>query len=371
MYKTVSLFSGCGGLDLGFKAAGYNIIWANEIDDDAVKTYQQYIGNHIVKGDITQLVGSIPKADVVIGGPPCQSFSLVGKREKDDGRGKLVFTFYDVVKKLMPKAFLLENVPGMRSARINKVRLTDYLGKEFTTLGYHVHQFKLDASNYFVPQRRKRVFLIGIYNDPMRLPIDKKVSKFITSSLNASSSDLPITVKEALDDLPSPSAKYDNKPIEYSDKDLTWYAKLMRENSGDRVKLHSMPTMSEKDREWVKHIPPGGNYQDIPDNLSTKRILKFKETGGRTTCYGRLHPNEPAYTINTYFNRPNVGANYHYSEQRLITVREALRLQSFPDYFTPFYSTQRSLHKQIGNAVPPLLAYELALGIKQVLKRVN
>jgi DNA (cytosine-5)-methyltransferase 1 len=204
----------------------------------------------------------------------------------------------------------------------------------------------------------------------MGLPINERVSKFITNSLNASISDLPISVKDALDDLPSPSAKGDNKPIEYSKKKLTWYSKLMRKNN-NKVELHSMPTMSEKDREWVKHIPPGGNYEDIPDKLSTKRILKFKETGGRTTCYGRLHPDKPAYTINTYFNRPNVGANYHYSEERLITVREALRLQSFPDFFTPYFSSQRSLHKQIGNAVPPLLAQELALAIKQALNRIN
>ncbi len=370
MLKTVSLFAGCGGLDLGFKEAGYDLIWANEVDDDSVKTYQKYIGEHIIKGNIIELVNKIPNADIVIGGPPCQSFSLVGKRKKDDDRGKLVFTFYDVVKKLMPKAFLLENVPGMRSAKINKIRLTDYLSKEFSDLGYYVHQFKLDASNYFVPQRRKRVFLIGIFNDPMGLPINERVSKFITNSLNASISDLPISVKDALDDLPSPSAKGDNKPIEYSKKKLTWYSKLMRKNN-NKVELHSMPTMSEKDREWVKHIPPGGNYEDIPDKLSTKRILKFKETGGRTTCYGRLHPDKPAYTINTYFNRPNVGANYHYSEERLITVREALRLQSFPDFFTPYFSSQRSLHKQIGNAVPPLLAQELALAIKQALNRIN
>jgi len=117
----------------------------------------------------------------------------------------------------------------------------------------------------------------------------------------------------------------------------------------------------------VKHIPPGGNYTNIPDEISTTRIMSFKKTGGRTTTYGRLHPEKPAYTINTYFNRPNVGANYHYEDERLITVREALRLQSFPDHFTPYYSNQRSLHMQVGNAVPPLLARAIAESLHKIL----
>ena len=95
--------------------------------------------------------------------------------------------------------------------------------------------------------------------------------------------------------------------------------------------------------------------------------MKFKITGGRTTTYGRLHPDKPSHTINTYFNRPNVGTNYHYREERLITVREAMRLQSFPDHFEPYFSNQRSLHKQIGNAVPPLMAQGIAYSISKMI----
>jgi DNA (cytosine-5)-methyltransferase 1 len=309
---------------------------------------------------------NIPEADIVIGGPPCQSFSLVGKREPDDDRGKLVFTFYDIVKNIKPKAFLLENVPGMRSARINEKRLTNYLAEDFSKLGYSVHQLKLDASNFFVPQKRKRVFLIGVLDHPMRLPINKNRSIYVAENLNGNPLDLPINVKEALDDLPLPVEKGD-PPVEYTSEPHSWYSNFMRKEQNSHVELQEMPTMSDKDKMWVEHIPPGGNYTDIPDEISTKRIMKFKKTGGRTTTYGRLHPEEPAYTINTYFNRPNVGANYHYSQERLITVREALRLQSFPDYFTPYFTTQRSLHKQGGNAVPPLLAYELAEAIKRAM----
>jgi len=127
--------------------------------------------------------------------------------------------------------------------------------------------------------------------------------------------------------------------------------------------------MSNKDKEIVAYIPPGGNYQDIPDHIAPGRVLKFKETGGRTTTYGRLHPDEPAYTINTYFRRPNVGCNFHYSEPRLITPREAMRFQSFPDWFELTYSSQDERNAFIGNAVPPLLAHAIAWSVMYHLNK--
>ena len=175
-----------------------------------------------------------------------------------------------------------------------------------------------------------------------------------------------VTTKEALGDLP-PAAAKKTQASKYLSKPMSAYSEIMRIGAGTEVTLQTMPTMSKLDREFIKYIPQGGNYEDIPDEISTTRIMKFKASGGRTTTYGRLSEVEPAYTINTYFNRPNVGANYHYSEERLITVREAMRLQSFPDFFTPTFKSQRELHIQIGNAVPPLLAEALALTIKDSL----
>ncbi len=161
-------------------------------------------------------------------------------------------------------------------------------------------------------------------------------------------------------------AKGDTSRAVYKTKACSEFSKLMREQEIPDVGNHSMPTMSEKDKAFVQYIPPGGNYMDIPDEISTVRIMKFKKSGGRTTTYGRLSPDKPAYTINTYFNRPNVGANYHHKEKRLITVREAMRLQSFPDYFEPYYTNQRSLHTQIGNAVPPLMSRAVAESLKKL-----
>jgi DNA (cytosine-5)-methyltransferase 1 len=359
-----SLFSGCGGLDLGFKWAGFPIVWANEIEKDASSTYNRFIGEHINTCDINSIIENVPKTDIVIGGPPCQAFSMVGKRLIDqDLRGKLVYSFHEVIKRNQPNIFLMENVPGLLSSKVNGENLHIYLARHFTSYGYNVSIHKLNAVDFFVPQKRKRVFMLGIKKTHKHVPLEKG-SELIKACLNLTSNSLPVNVSQALEDLPELSKNSTN--IFYKMPPHSLYSNFMRIDSEKNITLHEMPTMSEKDKLFVKFIPPGGNYWNIPDEHCTQRILNFKKTGGRTTTYGRLHPEYPSYTINTYFNRPNVGTNYHYKEDRLITVREALRLQSFPDWFEPVYKSKRSLHMQIGNAVPPLLAFGIAEVIKEI-----
>lgn len=364
-HSVVSLFAGCGGLDLGFKQAGFDIIWANEIDKDAVRTYSKFVDTKIYEGDIVKLQNKIPKADIVIGGPPCQSFSLVGNRIKNDPRGQLVFSYLEIVEHIKPKVFLMENVPGLCASYFNNEKLHIYLVNQFSKLGYKMYFLRLNAIDFCVPQLRKRIFILGhkLKNNFSIL----SGREYIKEILCFKKQTMPVNCKDALGDLPSP-AKNDGQEAVYPKKNISEYAKLMRRNSSNKISLHFTPTMSEKDKLFVKYIPQGGNYQDIPDEISTKRIMNFKKTGGRTTTYGRLHPDKPAYTLNTYFNRPNVGANYHYLEDRLITPREGLRLQSFSDDFIPEYSSQRSLYKQIGNAVPPLMARAMAESIKGLFK---
>lgn len=359
-----SLFSGAGGLDLGFKWANFDLAWANELELDAAETYKSYISNHLIRGDIRELVKQIPSVDVLIGGPPCQSFSLVGKRRPDDPRGSLVFAFVDAVANTRPRAFLLENVPGLLSSRLGDEKLLDVLLTDFHKMGYETRTITSMASDYLVPQRRRRVFVIGWQGQAAPSLLSEVVPIFPGGQ--NSETPMPISASQALGDLPQPTSG-PMVAATYAVPFQNAYQAFVRAGSNE-VLLHHQPTMSMKDREFIKHIPPGGNYMDIPDEYSTKRILNFKETGGRTTTYGRLHPDRPAFTINTYFNRPNVGTNYHYSEERLITVREALRLQSFPDWFTPVFGTQRSLHQQVGNAVPPLLAFHLARSIRSVFE---
>jgi len=370
--KVAALFSGCGGLDLGFKEAGFEIVWANDIDSDSCKTYRKFIGNHIYEGDIQNFINRIPSVDVIIGGPPCQSFSLVGKRLEDDKRSSLVISFYESIKKVRPKVFLLENVPGLASSKFNHERIPVFLSKKFEELGYVTFLEKVKALDYFVPQKRERLILFGfekkVIKSKFNLIEPIKFKDIIFSKETPSNT---INSFDALDDLGdvSKTLKKDPKFLSlYKKEPHSEYANLMRLNNQRDVSLHVLPTMSAKDREFVEFIPPGGNYQDIPDNISTQRIMKFKETGGRTTTYARLHPELPSFTVNTYFNRPNVGSNYHYRYKRLISPREALRLQSFKDDFTPFFTSQRSLFTQIGNAVPPLMGRALAESIKLALK---
>ena len=161
--KVIGLFSGCGGLDLGFKQAGYDLIWSNDILKDACDTYRLNIGDHILNEDITKIdLDTIPNTDIIIGGPPCQGFSGIGKRDPNDNRSALVYSYLDVVDKVQPKIFLFENVTGIKSSKANDgSKVIDNLKQAFENIGYHINIYTLNAADYGVPQRRKRVFIIG------------------------------------------------------------------------------------------------------------------------------------------------------------------------------------------------------------------
>lgn len=342
--KVVSLFSGCGGLDLGFKQSGYEIIWANDILKDACETYRFNIGDHIFCEDITKIDKTlIPNADIVIGGPPCQSFSLVGKRNPEDDRSDLVWSYLEVLKRVKPKIFILENVAGILSAKNpDGSKVLDNLVEAFKVIGYTTSIFKLNAANYGVPQKRMRVFIVGNINNT-------KITEPTKTHLEGSW----ISAYEALSDL---SDTTENGIGKYIKEPQGKFQELMRIGQNGKFDLHFTPYASKKDQELIDHIPPGGNYMDVPDEISTTRILNFKKTGGRTTTYGRLSKENPSYTLNTHFNRLNVGCNIHYEQPRLISLREGLRIQSFPDSFEVLSKTKRNFYVQIGNAVPPLLA---------------
>ncbi len=336
--KVVSLFSGGGGLDLGFIQAGYEPIWANEINKDAALCYAHNIGNHVVCKNIYEVDNDeIPYADVIIGGPPCQSFSLAGNRNCEDERGQLVWRYLEILESHKPKAFLFENVTGLLSAKkYDGTKILDLLMSKFEGLGYTVNCQVVNAADYGIPQLRKRVIIVGIQGS----------TKFefppITHSANGKDGLCKyVSVEDAIGDLPYSSNS------EYLD--------------------HKEPRMSELDKFIVAHVKPGGNYNDIPDDVPSERIRRLKRDGGHTTCYGRLLPDKPSYTINTYFNRPNVGCNIHYRYDRLITIREALRLQTFPDSYQLICKSKTSKHTIVGNAVPPMLAFVLAKQLRKFI----
>lgn len=359
--KVVSMFSGCGGFDLGFKWAGFKIVWANDISPEACATYKENVDDHIHCGDVRAFdMASIPSADVLIGGPPCQPFSLVGKRKIDDERRDLIWDFVNAVKVLTPKVFVMENVTGLRSA-VDKsgMPLLGQLLKSFQKLGYSINYGILNAANYGVPQLRRRLVVIGYEGKrTLELPqISHALDRKITGGLGGC-----VTSFDALGDLPSPTEEDD--PLAYASRPVSQYQKWSRQRSR-KVHNHKRPHMSELDKKIISHIPPGGNYMDVPSSIPSKRIKKYKQTGGRTTTYGRLSKDRPGYTLNTHFSRPNVGCNIHFKEDRLITIREGLRLQSFPDNFVLAQGmSKRAQYMLVGNAVPPLLSFAIAKSIK-------
>lgn len=335
---TISLFSGGGGLDLGFKKAGFNIIWAIDNNADAVNTYRRNVGGEILCDDITSInIENIPQADIVIGGPPCQSFSLAGKRNCDDERGRLVWRYLEIIKRVSPKAFLFENVTGLISAKDKRGnKILDGLLKTFAEIGYHVTWHLVNAADYGVPQVRRRVIIVGLKDGMFEFP---------QTTHNPNGTDGKqkyVSVEEAIGNLPEAG-------------------------KSDSITEHDYPTMSQLDQYICSHVKPGGNYMDIPDDVPSVRIKRLKRDGGHTTCYGRMQPEKPSYTINTYFNRPNVGCNIHYKYDRIITLREAMRLQTFPDSYEFVSKSKQGKNLIVGNAVPPLLAYVLATKLKDYI----
>nr|WP_297174755.1 DNA cytosine methyltransferase [uncultured Agathobaculum sp.] len=356
----VSLFSGGGGLDLGFVSEGYNIIWAIDNDKNAVDTYKANIGDHIICEDINQIdVRQIPHADVVIGGPPCQSFSLAGNRDVEDARGQLVWKYIHIIEHVKPQAFVFENVTGLLSARnAQSEKIIDLLKIAFGKIGYTAVQQVMNAADYGVPQRRKRVIIVGLRDAAFSFPQP-------THSEDGGHLARYVSVEQALGDLPD-AIEDEKGSVTYRTPPQNDYQRYVRRNTA--VTEHFIPRMSKLDEYIVHHVKPGGNYMDIPADVASSRIRRLQKEGGHTTCYGRLAADKPSYTINTYFNRPNVGCNIHYNANRLITVREALRLQSFPDDYVIVSSSKQGRNIIVGNAMPPMLAAVLARALKKYIR---
>ena len=362
--KVLSLFSGLGGLDLGFERQGFEVVLAADSCQAAVDSYNGNLRPVARIVDVAAVSPSdLPDADIIIGGPPCQSFSLVGQRREDDDRARLVFAFLEAVRKLRPSAFVMENVPGIESSEINGERLVNLLVRKFEQSGYRVKAEKLLATDFMVPQRRRRLFLIGQRKGEVLSP---DPGEYVRRVLGVDDAAFDVSAKGAIGDLGRPTKRGVRAP--YGRTAHSALARILRGQDRSDVALHEYPRMSATDRRLVSVIPPGGNYRDVPDHLATSRIMRFKESGGRTTTYGRLHPDFPAYTINTYFRRPNVGANFHFAEDRLISPREAMRFQGLPDSFELSFSSQDERNALIGNAVPPFVAEAIALAMGRALR---
>ena len=350
-FTVIDLFSGAGGLSKGFLDAGFDVILGIDFDDSALKTFENNHGKaKALKLDlfnldnINYIISEFGRGhntlDVLIGGPPCQGFSLAGKREEDDKRNMLYKAMVKLAERMKPRAVVLENVPGM-------LTLYDGAGKkrifnDFEKLGYKMSVKVLYAPEYGVPQIRKRAFFVGLLNSK---------EEFIFPEPILSSENF-ITCEDAIGDLPSLEGIYGDEMQEYECSPRTKYQAEMRKNS---TKLYNnIGTIhSAKTVKMISLVPEGKNYKALPEEY--RNMYKYNE------ALTRYHSKKPSLTINTGHR-----SHFHYKYNRIPTVRESARLQSFPDDFI-FYGNKSEQYKQVGNAVPPKLGYAIAKKLKDYL----
>lgn len=341
-YNVIDLFCGCGGLSSGFEQAGFNVLLGIDNWEDSLVTFQQnHKGSKVLCADLMTLspqevetiIGK-SKVDVIIGGPPCQGFSIAGKRIIEDDRNKLYKSFVRMVDYYKPLAFVLENVPNILT--IGNGIVKNAIIKDFEELGYNVVNKVMLASNYNVPQNRRRAIFVGLRNGQEFVYPQPTTEKHVTS-------------EEALSDLPDYSLP-DGSNYPYNPQ--SDYQKLMRNNSLG-VYNHDITIHSEQTKRIIAMVPDGGNYKNLPEELQQTRKVHIAWT--------RLNSKAPSFTIDTGHRH-----HFHYKYDRIPTVRESARIQSFSDSVV-FYGSKTSQYKQVGNAVPPLMAKAIA---EQLIKQI-
>ncbi len=338
----IDLFCGCGGLSLGFTEAGFDVVLGVDNWKDAIATFNRTHKNST--GLVADLFKETPEEisskmgikhiDVIIGGPPCQGFSIAGKRIIEDERNQLYQSFVNFVAFYQPKAFVMENVPNIISMGqgIVKKRIID----DFETLGYNVVYKILLASEYGVPQNRRRAFFVGL-KTPHSFTFPQPMSEN------------PISSEDAISDLP------ENSIVDgtlYAQEPRSDYQKMIREGSIS-IYNHETTKHNEQTVNVISLVPNGGNYKSLPKELQQTRNVNIAWT--------RLNSKKPSFTIDTGHRH-----HFHYQFNRIPTVRESARIQSFPDKFI-FLGSKTSQYKQVGNAVPPLLAKAIAQEIMKYL----
>ena len=346
--KIIDLFSGVGGLSQGFEWVGFEPVVAIDFWEDAIKTYNHNRKDKVgISMDITkfndEMLSQIikdHKIDGIIGGPPCQGFSTArlsnatDKKDKEnESRNRLYLEFFRTVKIVKPKFFLIENVRGLVSA--NKGAFVKDIFERFGEIGYNVSYKILNASDYGVPQNRQRVFFVGLLEGNFEFP-----EKFNNK----------ISTEEAINDLINST---EDKTQKYSTPSKNEYQKLMR-NGKKTIKNHEVTIHNEQTKNVISMVPDGGNIKSLPPEYWN--IRRYNK------AFQRMNSKLPSNTIDTGHRN-----YFHYEENRIPTARESARIQSFPDSFE-FIGTKGSQYKQVGNAVPPLLAKVLAEKIKSYLK---
>lgn len=384
--KFIDLFAGAGGLSCGLEMAGFKAILANEMIKQYAQTYKENNPEvEVLVGDIRQvceldlkreLALNTGELDLLAGGPPCQGFSVNAPvRTLDDKRNQLFRYFLRIAEDLRPKAILLENVTGI--VQLGKGTVVEQIYSSLQALNYTVNHRILFAGHYGVPQMRFRTIFIGIreYNGEIRFPEPTHNAKAIANFAGAKSlcfDILPlfsstlkekVTVWDAISDLPSIQSGSRNKCLDYVEEPQNEYQKNLRRCS-IKVWNHSCSSLGKVNLERLKYIPQGGSWRDIPHELLPAGMKRARRSD-HTKRYGRLHPESLCSTVLTKCD-PHWGSFFHPEQDRVISVREAARIQSFPDNYK-FTGSVTQQYEQVGNAVPPLMAKAIGEKIKLMI----
>lgn len=330
----VDLFSGAGGISEGLRQAGFDVLAGVDLDASAVETYRHnFASAHAVHADLSittpSILGSTPRRETIVlaGGPPCQGFSIAGHRLIDDPRNYLYRAYFRFIRHLEPSAVLIENVPNLRS--LGGGRVLEEMISDLEAEGYRTTHKILNAADYGVPQARKRLFIVGLKNHR-----DFNFPEPTTSERH-------LTVEEAISDLPSLEGDDGTGTSFYTSEALTEFQALMRDGCGVLTNHWSVQHTS-RTKEIIALVPDGGNYKTLPKHLQNTRRVNIAWT--------RMASWKPSHTIDAGHNH-----HFHYRYNRVPSVRECARIQTFPDRFQ-FLGNKTSQFRQVGNAVPVLLA---------------
>lgn len=374
--KVIDLFCGAGGLSEGLRQAGFQPVVGVDFDKHAVATYRHnHPGVPVIEGNVEEVTGEQLMAlagsrdiDLIAGGPSCQGFSTHGKRMQDDPRNFLFKHFVRLVEEVQPKMFLMENVRGMLT--YEKGAFRRQIEEAFNEIGYRTDFTQVLAADYGVPQLRHRILFIGTRENDIALSFPERTHG------SQEEVDLKpyVTVEEAISDLPLMGSNYTQEQRSYARGPQNPYQVYCRTGAPTDVTLHVGRPLSPQAQSLADHIGQGEGLRAVPEEALPERFRKMRTIANGalrrdcTTLYHRLHPEKPAYTITCNYKNVASGPFLHPYEDRSISHREAARFMSFPDHYQ---FVGAGYPRQIGNAVPPLLAKAIGSEIMKMLSQVG